>query len=91
LRKSYVFLDKQEQKTINKKVYNAKNVKKMYLRIHNTIKFTVVLAIVYRITHFFPFLEEVSAVMLVFVIGFVLVASSISIREFLLMKGSHVK
>ena len=91
LSKSYIFLDKQEQKTINKKVYNESNVKKVYLRIHNSIKFTVVLAIVYRITHFFAFLEDLSAVMLVFVLAFVVVAMSITIREIYLMRGSYAK
>ena len=74
-----------QQKTIDKKVYNRSNVEKVYLRLHNTIKFTVVLGIVYRITHFFPFLEEVSAVMLVFVILFFVVACMITLREVWMM------
>jgi hypothetical protein len=81
LRKIYTFLEKQQQKTIDKKVYNKTNVEKVYLRLHNTIKFTVVLGIVYRITHFFPFLEEVSAVMLGFVILFFVAATLITLRE----------
>ena len=85
LRKIYVFLERQQQKTIDKKVYNKTNVEKVYLRLHNTIKFTVVLGIVYRITHFFPFLEEVSAVMLVFVILFFVAATSITLREVWMM------
>jgi len=92
LRKIYAFLDKQKQKTIDKKVYNKANVEKAYLRLHNTIKFTVVLGIVYRITHFFPFLEEVSAVMLVFVILFFVVASTITLLEVWMMlktKNNH--
>lgn len=92
LRKIYAFLDRQQEKTIDKKVYNRINVEKAYLRLHNTIKFTVVLGIVYRITHFFPFLEEVSAVMLVFVILFFVVASTITLREVWMMlktKNNH--
>ena len=85
LRKIYVFLERQQQKTIDKKVYNKTNVEKVYLRLHNTIKFTVVLGIVYRITHFFPFLEEVSAVMLVFVILFFIAATTITLREVWMM------
>ena len=85
LRKIYAFLDKQQQKTIDKKVYNKTNVEKVYLRLHNTIKFTVVLGIVYRITHFFPFLEEVSAVMLVFVTLFFVAATTITLREVWIM------
>jgi hypothetical protein len=85
LRKIYAFLEKQQQKTIDKKVYNKTNVEKVYLRLHNTIKFTVVLGIVYRITHFFPFLEEVSAVMLVFVILFFVAATMITLHEVWMM------
>ena len=85
LRKIYAFLERQQQKTIDKKVYNKTNVEKVYLRLHNTIKFTVVLGIVYRITHFFPFLEEVSAVMLVFVILFFVAATTITLREVWMM------
>ena len=92
LGKIYVYLERQQQNTIEKKVYNKTNVKKVYLRLHNTIKFTVVSGIVYRITHFFPFLEEVSAVMLVFVILFFVVASTITLREVWMMlktKNNH--
>lgn len=85
LSKMYVFLDKQQQKTINKKVYNKTNVEKVYLRIHNTIKFTVVFGIVYRITHFFPFLVEVSAVMFVFLILYFVVAVLFTLREVMIM------
>lgn len=91
LGKIYVYLDKRQQKTINKKVYNELNVKKVYLRIHNTIKYTVVLGIIYRITHFFPFLEDVSAVMLVFLLLFFVTALIVTIREILLMRGSYVR
>lgn len=85
LRKIFSFLNKQQQKTIDKKVYNKTNVEKVYLRLHNTIKFTVVLGIVYRITHFFSFLEEVSAVMSLFFILFFVVAMMITLREVWMM------
>lgn len=85
LRKIYAFLERQQQKTIDKKVYNKTNVKKVYLRLHNTIKFTVVLGIVYRITHFFPFLEEVSAVMLIFVLLFFIAATTITLSAVWMM------
>ena len=90
LKKIYLFLDRQQQKTINKKVYNEVNIKKVYLRLHNTIKYTVVLGIMYRITHFFPFLEEVSAVMLVFVIMFFVTAVLITLREVWLMSKHKI-
>lgn len=91
LKKIYLFLDKQQQKTINKKVYNETNVKKVYLRVHNTIKYTVVLAIIYRITHFFPFLDAVSAGMLVFVLGFFVMALAVTLREMMIMRGTYVR
>lgn len=91
LKKTYRFLDTQQQKTINKKVYNEVNVKKVYLRLHNTIKYTVVLAIIYRITHFFSFLEEVSAVLWIAVVTFFVMALAVTIREIMIMRGTHVK
>jgi hypothetical protein len=89
LAKVFTYLDAQQQKTINKKVYNEPNVKKVYLRIGNTIKYTVVLGVVYRITHFFPFLEEVSAVMLVFLGVFFLLALLVTLREIIIMRGTY--
>lgn len=85
LKKIFVFLEKQQQKTIEKKVYNKTNIEKVYLRFHNTIKYTFVLGVVYRITHFFPFLSEVSTVMFDFVVLFFILACIITIREIVLM------
>ena len=84
-KKIFAFLEKQKEKTIAKKVYNSANVKKVYMRFENTIKYTFVLGVVYRITHFFPFLSEVSTVMFDFVVLFFILASAISIREVVLM------
>ena len=66
----YTFLDKQQHKLIEKKVYKKRHIETVYERLHNTIKYTVVLGIVYRITHFFPFLEIVSDVLLLVLILF---------------------
>lgn len=85
LRKIFSFLVKQKQKTINKKVYNRLNVEKAYFYIYNTIKYTVVLGVVYRIMHFFPFLEEVSAIMFVFLVLFFVGAVSLTLGEMLRM------
>ena len=81
----YKWLDGQQEKTLAKKRYNVYNVEMVYLRLHNTIKFTVVLGVIYRIVHFFPFLEEVSYVFLFALILFLISASFITIRELLTM------
>ena len=81
----YNFLDKQQEKSLLKKRYNSHNVKMVYLRVHNAIKFTVVLGVVYRIIYFFPFLEEVSHVFLYALIFFVTVSIFITLREIILM------
>ncbi len=70
----YAFLDKRQAKTIEKKVYEKNHVEAVYRRFHNTIKYTVVLGIVYRITHFFPFLEIVSYVILVSLLLFFIIS-----------------
>ena len=81
----YKWLDKHQERTLAKKRYNASNVEMVYLRLHNTIKFTVVLGVMYRIVHFFPFLEEVSYLFLLALILFFISASFITIRELLTM------
>ncbi|NOR55468.1 MAG: hypothetical protein GQ531_04615, partial [Sulfurovum sp.] len=74
----YAFLDKQEEKILLKKRYNSDNVEMVYLRLHNSIKFTVVLGVVYRIIHFFPFLLGLSHVFLFALIAFIGIASLIT-------------
>jgi hypothetical protein len=81
----YKWLDRQQEKTLAKKRYTVYNVEMVYLRLHNTIKFTVVLGVIYRIVHIFPFLEEVSYVFLFALILFFISASFITIRELILM------
>ena len=88
LRKIYVFLDKAQEKTIAKKRYNTENVKLVYLRIHNTIKYSFVLGVIYRIVHFFPFLLEVSYVFLAALILFFVSALGITLKEVYLMRGT---
>ena len=84
----YRFLDKQQKKTLDKKRYNSDNIIKAYLRIHNIIKYTVVLGVVYRIIHFFPFLEEMSKVFLAALVLFFSTALLITVREVILMRKS---
>jgi len=89
LKMIYHFLDKQETKSIQKKRYNTDNIKRVYLRLHNSIKYTVVLGVIYRIIHFFPFLVEVSDVFLIALILFVCIALAITMKEFFLMLGTQ--
>jgi len=81
----YKWLDRQQEKTLIKKCYTPYNVEMVYLRLHNTIKFTVVLGVIYRIVHFFPFLEEVSYVFLLALTLFFISASFITLRELVTM------
>lgn len=88
LKRIYIFLDRQEEKTLAKKRYNRENVALVYLRIHNTIKYTFVLGVIYRIVHFFPFLLEVSYIFLLALVLFFIVALSITLKEVFLMRAS---
>jgi hypothetical protein len=90
LKTIYKFLDKQEEKTIAKNRYNSMNVKLLYQRLDNSIKFSIVLGVMYRIVHFFPFLEEVSRVFLFALIGFVLLAFLVTLRELLQMLNTRI-
>ena len=85
LKMVYAFLDKQEAKSIQKKRYNTHYIHLVYVRIHNTIKYTVVLGVIYRIIHFFPFLAEVSHVFLIALMIFVCIAFAITLKEVFLM------
>jgi len=85
----FASLDRHEEKTQSKKRYNTKNIRLVYLRIHNMIKYTFVLGVVYRIIHFFPFLAEVSEVFLGALILFFLSALFITLREIILMRRTR--
>jgi hypothetical protein len=58
----YAFLDKYQQKAIENRCANCSEITivKLYTRLHNMVKYTVLLGILYRITLFFPFLEVIS-------------------------------
>ena len=58
----YAFLDKYQQKAIENRCESCSEVTivKLYSRLHNMVKYTVLLGILYRISLFFPFLEAVS-------------------------------
>jgi hypothetical protein len=58
----YAFLDKNQQKAIENRCESCREITivKLYRRLHNTVKYTVLLGILYRITLFFHFLDVVS-------------------------------
>ena len=77
----YIFLDKYQQKAIENRCEKCSEVTiiKLYTRLHNMVKYTVLLGILYRITLFFPFLEMISRrlwilLILYFVVSLVLLA-----------------
>jgi len=58
----YAYLDKYQQKAIENRCATCSEttIIKLYSRLHNMVKYTVLLGILYRITLFFPFLEVIS-------------------------------
>jgi hypothetical protein len=92
----YAFLDKYQEKAIENRCVNCSEVTivKLYTRLHNMVKYTVLLGILYRITLFFPFLEVISRglwilLILYFVVslGLLIVNSMTMIKE---KRGSYV-
>lgn len=86
----YRYLEVQEKRTIQKKCYNASHVKKVFLRLRNTIKYTVVLGVIYRIVHFFPFLEQVAYVFLNTLILYFIVSVFITLKEVIQMLQTRI-
>lgn len=58
----YAFLDKYQKKALENRCVNCSEtaIIKLYSCLHNMVKYTVLLGILYRITLFFPFLEMIS-------------------------------
>ena len=58
----YAHLDKYEQKALTNRCENCSKsaIIRFYQHIHDMVKYTVTIGIVYRITLFFPFLEMIS-------------------------------
>jgi hypothetical protein len=59
----YGLLDKQQQRALENRCTTCREqtISTFYMRLHTTVKYTVVLGILYRICLFFPFLEMISA------------------------------
>jgi hypothetical protein len=81
----YRFLEKQELKSIAKNRYNTQNINQVFHQLHNTIKYTFVLGVIYRIIHFFPFLVELSYVALTVLVIFFIVSFGMILKEVFLM------
>ena len=86
----FKFLQKQEKRTLEKELYKEEDVKLFYLRVKNTIKYSFVLGVMYRIIHFFSFLEEVSYVFFVALVVFFVVSLGVSFREFFRIRRSLI-
>ena len=69
----YAFLEKQQQQAIENRCEHCRQetIRKLYSRLHDMVKYTVLLGILYRITLFFPFLEAVSTALWVLLILYV--------------------
>ena len=86
----YRFLSIQEAKSVAMKHYNEEYIHYFYSKIHTTIKYTVVLGILYRIVHFFPFLAETSLLFLGSLILFFVTSSGLTLKAFWRMKRSTI-
>lgn len=76
LQLTYGYLDKKKDKVIQNKCENCTeiNIIRIFNRLHNMVKYTVILGIVYRITAFFSFLKMISAAILISLILFFIVS-----------------
>ena len=79
----YALLDKYQHKAVENRCINCSEntIIKFYAHIHNMVKYTVVIGIVYRITLFFPFLEMISRGIWVLLLLYVTVSFMLFIRN----------
>ena len=72
----YAFLDKNQQKAIEHRCDSCREttIVKRYTYLHNMVKYTVLLGILYRITLFFPFLEVISRGLWILLILYLIVS-----------------
>lgn len=72
----YKFLDRYQLKAIKNRCENCseKTIIRLYTDLHNMVKYTVLLGILYRITLFFPFLEMINAVLWILLVLYMLVS-----------------
>lgn len=79
LKFAYAFLDKKKQKAIENRCESCREITivKLYTRLHNTVKYTVLLGILYRITLFFHFLDVVSRGLWILMILYLIVSAGL--------------
>ena len=72
----YAFLDKNQQKAIENRCDSCREttIVKRYTYLHNMVKYTVLLGILYRITLFFPFLDVISRGLWILLILYLIVS-----------------
>jgi hypothetical protein len=72
----YAFLDKNQQKAIENRCDSCREITivKRYTYLHNMVKYTVLLGILYRITLFFPFLDVISRGLWILLILYIIVS-----------------
>jgi len=75
----YAFLDKNQQKAIENRCEKCREITivRLYRRLHNTVKYTVLLGILYRITLFFHFLDMVSRGLWMLMILYLIVSAGL--------------
>jgi len=83
----YAFLDRQKQKAIENRCEQCseETIIKFYAHIHNMVKYTVLLGILYRITLFFSFLKVISTALWIFLILYVVVSLGLLGSNWVLM------
>lgn len=76
LRLTYGYLNKKKDKAIQNKCEKCTeiNIIRIFNRLHNMVKYTVILGIMYRITAFFSFLKMISVAILISLILFFIVS-----------------
>jgi len=79
----YGLLDTYEQKALEKRCAGCseETIIKFYKHIHNMLKYTVLLGILYRITLFFPFLEMISRALWILLILYVAVSFVLFVKK----------
>ncbi|UPT77117.1 hypothetical protein MN086_08650 [Sulfurovum sp. XGS-02] len=85
----YAFLDKNQQKAIENRCESCREITivKFYTRLHNMVKYTVLLGILYRITLFFTFLDVVSrGLWILLIVYFIVSVGLLAVNGLTMMK-----
>jgi hypothetical protein len=85
----YAFLDKNQQKAIENRCDSCREttIVKRYTYLHNMVKYTVLLGILYRITLFFPFLDVISrGLWILLILYFIVSVGLLAVNGLTIMK-----